>query len=72
LLFPESLGLAPTFDADAIRRMTTAISIEGSINRRTDDPEGKYSLSIGDRPAGTVVPIVAGTFQVKGLKTLPE
>jgi beta-glucosidase len=35
-------------------------------------PEGKYSLSIGGGQPGTVVPIVAGTFQVKGSKTLPE
>jgi beta-glucosidase len=35
-------------------------------------PEGKYSLSIGGGQPGTVVPIVAGTFQVKGSKILPD
>ncbi|HET8827395.1 MAG TPA: glycoside hydrolase family 3 C-terminal domain-containing protein, partial [Terriglobales bacterium] len=34
--------------------------------------EGKYSVSIGGGQPGTGAPAVAGTFQVKGAKTLPE
>ena len=34
--------------------------------------EGKYSLSIGGGQPATGAPTVAGTFRVKGTKTLPE
>jgi beta-glucosidase len=34
--------------------------------------EGKYSLSIGGGQPATGAPVVLGTFQVKGAKTLPE
>lgn len=34
--------------------------------------EGKYSLSIGGCQPDTGGPTIAGTFQVKGMKTLPE
>jgi beta-glucosidase len=34
--------------------------------------EGKYSVSIGGGQPNTGAPAVAGTFQVKGTKTLPE
>src|SRR6185437_10331528 len=34
--------------------------------------EGKYSVSIGGGQPNTGAPTVAGTFQVKGTKTLPE
>jgi len=34
--------------------------------------EGKYSMSIGGGQPNTGAPSVAGTFQVKGTKTLPE
>ena len=34
--------------------------------------EGQYSVSIGGGQPNTGVPAVAGTFQVKGTKTLPE
>jgi beta-glucosidase len=34
--------------------------------------EGKYSVSIGGGQPNTGAPIVVGTFQVKGTKTLPE
>jgi beta-glucosidase len=34
--------------------------------------EGKYSVSIGGGQPDTGAPLVAGTFQVKGSKTLPE
>ena len=34
--------------------------------------EGQYSISIGGGQPDTAVPILAGTFQVKGSKTLPE
>src|SRR5262249_22535981 len=34
--------------------------------------EGKYSVSIGGGQPNTGAPSVAGTFQVKGTKTLPE
>ena len=34
--------------------------------------EGTYSVSIGGGQPNTGAPTVAGTFQVKGTKTLPE
>jgi beta-glucosidase len=34
--------------------------------------EGKYSISVGGGQPNTGAPSVAGTFQVKGTKTLPE
>jgi beta-glucosidase len=34
--------------------------------------EGKYSVSIGGGQPNTEAPTVAGTFDVKGTKTLPE
>jgi beta-glucosidase len=34
--------------------------------------KGKYSLSIGGGQPNTVAPAVAGTFQVKGTRMLPE
>jgi beta-glucosidase len=34
--------------------------------------KGKYSVSIGGGQPDTEAPSVAGTFQVKGSKTLPE
>ena len=34
--------------------------------------EGKYSVSVGGGQPNTGAPTVAGTFQVKGTKTLPE
>jgi beta-glucosidase len=34
--------------------------------------EGKYSMSIGGGQPDTGAPAVAGTFEVKGRKTLPE
>jgi len=34
--------------------------------------EGKYSVSIGGGQPNTGAPSVAGVFQVKGTKTLPE
>ena len=34
--------------------------------------EGKYSVSVGGGQPNTGAPAVAGTFQVKGTKTLPE
>ena len=34
--------------------------------------EGKYSLSVGGGQPNTGAPTVAGTFEVKGTKTLPE
>ena len=35
-------------------------------------PEGSYSVSIGGGQPDTDAPAVAGTFQIKGTKTLPE
>jgi beta-glucosidase len=34
--------------------------------------KGKYSVSVGGGQPNTGAPSVAGTFQVKGTKTLPE
>jgi len=34
--------------------------------------EGQYSLSVGGGQPNTVAPSIAGTFKVKGAKTLPE
>jgi beta-glucosidase len=34
--------------------------------------QGRYSMSVGSGQPNTVAPAVAGTFQVKGTKTLPE
>jgi beta-glucosidase len=34
--------------------------------------EGNYTVAVGGGQPDTVAPSVAGTFQVKGAKTLPE
>jgi len=34
--------------------------------------EGQYSLSVGGGQPNTEAPSIAGTFKVKGAKTLPE
>ena len=34
--------------------------------------EGQYSLSVGGGQPNTAAPSIAGTFKVKGAKTLPE
>jgi beta-glucosidase len=34
--------------------------------------EGRYSVSVGGGQPNTGAPAVAGTFEVKGTKTLPE
>ncbi len=46
-----------------------------SMVNEAGDPiiaEGKYSVSVGGGQPNTDAPAVAGTFQVKGTKTLPE
>ncbi len=48
---------------------------ELSMVSEAGDPivaEGTYSVSVGGGQPGTGAPAVAGTFQVKGTKTLPE
>ena len=47
-------------------------SEHGERSGRTDHCEGKYSVSIGGGQPNTGAATVAGTFQVKGTKTLPE
>jgi beta-glucosidase len=45
--FPEPVGLAATFDPDAIRRMATAISIEGRIKHLQFEREGHSKVMEG-------------------------
>lgn len=45
--FPEPVGLAATFDTDAIRRMATAISIEGRIKHLQFEREGHSKVMEG-------------------------
>jgi len=45
--FPEPVGLAATFDTDAIHRMATAISIEGRIKHGQFEREGHSKVMEG-------------------------